>query len=407
MSAAEPTHAMLPLEQHLADLLATLPVIEALEVGTFDAVGLMLKAHVVSRNASPRDTVAACDGIAVRAQDTTGAAVNFPLSLTVTDTSSAATEADETNVGQWVHQGDALPYGYDAVMPVTATFAGSRPLVITSPVAAGQHVSTAGSDIAPHQLLAVKGHIVTPADVALLATAGVAHVQCVPAPRIVVLGVTADDTVQGAGSKASDTRAITMMVAAHVRALGAMVFLGEETSATRDALAHALDANLGRADLIMLVGGTREHAKQRVAAVLSSLGSATVNQIAVETCQAQLFGTVGTCPVIGVSNLPGAAHREFEFMLRPVVRHLQGRRDGVRPAVSARLSEPVDADPVLDRYVAVRLQRVAGEWIAHPFVMHTAISSVTVAQTDGYLKLLGGQAGLASDTMVNIELAGE
>lgn len=404
-NGSDPT--LLSLQQHLADVLAATPVNEALAVGTFDAVGLVLSADVVSIHASPRDTVAACDGVAVHAHDTAGAAIRRPVALQVTDATTVASDVQATLAAVRVRQGEALPYGYDAVLPVPATFTGSRPFVVTSPVPAGQQVATAGSDIAPQQLLAVKGHIVTPADVALLTTAGVDHVFCVPAPRIVVLGVAQADSTGFAGTQASDTRAVTMMVAAHVRSLGAMVFLGEETSATRDALALALDANLGRADLIILVGGTRAHTQPRVAAVLSSVGSASVHSIAVESCQNQLFGMVGSCPVVAVSNLPGAAHREFELLLRPVVRHLQGRRDGARPSLSARLTEAVVADAALDRYVAVRLQRRAGEWTAQPLSEDTVISSVTVSQTDGYLKMASGQADHPAGDVVVVELAGE
>ncbi|MEX2532861.1 MAG: hypothetical protein WD360_02725 [Nitriliruptoraceae bacterium] len=404
-NGSEPT--LLSLAQHLADVLAALPVNEALAVGIYDAVGLVLSVDVVSVNASPRDTVAACDGVAVRANDTVGAAIRRPVALQVTGAASVASDMQSPIVAPRVRQGEPLPYGYDAVLPVSATFAESRPFVVTSPVPAGQQVATAGSDIAPQQLLAVKGHMVTPADVALLATAGVDHVLCVPAPRIVVLGLAQADSTGFAGTQASDTRAVTMMVAAHVRSLGAMVFLGEETSATRDALALTLDANLGRADLIILVGGTRARTQPRVAAVLSSVGSASVRSIAVESCQNQLFGMVGSCPVVAVSNLPGSAHREFELLLRPVVRHLQGRRDGARPSLSARLTEPVVADATLDRYVAVRLQRMAGEWTARPLSENTVISSVTVSQTDGYLKMASGQAGYPVGAVVAVELAGE
>jgi len=407
VSTNGPEPALLSLDQHVADVLAALPVTEALEVGTFDAVGLVLSADVVSNSASPRDTVAACDGVAVRAHDTAGAAIARPVTLQVTDATTLAADVQAPLTAPRVRQGEPLPYGYDAVLPVSATFIGARPLVVTSPVPAGQHVATAGSDIAPQQLLAVKGHIVTPADVALLAIAGVDHVRCVPAPRIVVLGVAPALSAEFDGTRASDTRAVTMMVAAHVRSLGAMVFLGEETSATRDTLAQALDANLGRADLIILVGGTRAHTQPRVAAVLSSLGSASVHAIAVESCQNQLFGMIGPCPVVAVSNLPGAAHREFELMLRPVVRHMQGRRDGARPSLSARLTQPVLADATFDRYVAVRLQRMAGEWTAEPLSENTVISSVTVSQTDGYLKVTSTQADHPAGAVVVVELAGE
>lgn len=395
------------LDQYLAQLLTALPVTEALEVGTFDAVGLVLSSDVLSMNASPRDTVAACDGVVVRANDTTGATLTVPIMLAVTTGTAQVSDSQAASSAQWIGQGEPLPYGYDAIVPVGANFDGSRPLVVTRPVLAGQQVATAGSDIAPHQVLAVKGHVVTAGDVALLATAGVEHIQCVPAPRIVVLGVSQDSTAEFTATQASDTRAVTMMVAGYVRSLGAMVFIGEEISATRDALAQSLDANLGRADLIILVGGTRLYTKPRVAAVLAALGSVHVRALSVETCTAQLYGTVATCPVVAVSNLPGAAHREFELLLRPAIRHLQGRRDGARPRVSARLAETVIAHRSVDRFVAMRLQRIDSQWVARPLSENTAVSSVTVAQTDGYLKVGSGQVDLVAGMTVEIELVGE
>ena len=403
MNAHEQVLAPVSLEQYLDTFLAALPLPGPLEVGTFDAVGLVLSANVFSVAAVPRDAVAACDGIAIRAQDASGASIAHPAAFRVTAATNQAAETP-ARLGQRIQQGQLLPYGYDTVLRVSHVTAGAPHVVVTRPAAAGENVATVGSDIAYNQLLAVAGHIVTPADVALFTFAGIDRVLCIPAPRIVVIGVSPEVSGLQAPLPSGDTRAVAMMIAAYVRSLGAMVFLGEATPPTRDALAQALDANLGRSDLIVLVGGTCASTYPRAAAVLASLGSATLGSIAVESCDRQLFGQVGDCPVVAVSDLAGPAHREFELLLRPAVRHLQGRRDGARPALAANITEPVIAGANTDRYVAVRLQRVAGHWAAEPLADTAPSSRVAVAQTDGFVRVMAGSSGhLAGDT-VNVEL---
>lgn len=397
MTGNQTLSPMVSLNDYLDQLLAALAAPEALIVGTFDAVGLVLSADVYSVADVPRENAAACEGMAVRASDLATAALQQPV---VVSTSGMPAEpaAHHFAVGQVVAQGDPLPYGFDAVLPLTKRSLKEPRVVVTGPIGAGTNVTTVGSDIAQNQLLALAGHIVTPADVALFTSAGVDRVQCVPAPRIVIVSVMPDDSAQG-----EQTRAVAMMTAAAVRALGAMVFLGGETFATRDALAQALDANLGRADLIILVGGNQVQIAPRVSAVLASLGSAVGATVSTQGLETQLFGHVGTCPVVAVSSLPGPAQRTFEYVLRPAVRQLQGRRDGVRPIVQAKATAALDADTVVDRLIAVRLTRVAGEWHAEPFA-DAPHSSVIVAQTDGYVRVPGGSGGYQNGSAVTVDL---
>lgn len=383
-------------------LIGALPAPEALEVGIFDAVNLVIADPVYAAQPVPQHALASADGLAVKAHDTAYASLATPVRFSIAGNLPVGS-VDGTKVAIPVREGEALPYGWDAVLPVSPMTAARSEVVLTSEVSAGDRVLTAGSEIATRQLLATSGHVVTPADVALFSAAGLDRVACVPAPRIVVFGISADDPLSHE-NPTEKTRPAAMMVAALVREMGAMVFLGDGSFASREALAQALDANLGRADLMILVGGNAPTTAPRVAAVLASLGASAPTQVNLAGCESQLFGAIGSCPVVAVSDRLGAAHREFELFLRPAIRHLQGLNDAARTTISAVLAADISAETHHDQYVAVRVFRVGEVWHCEPFSNPGFASPTTVALTDGYVQVSAGGENLICGAHVDVIL---
>lgn len=406
MNPSSTTPVSLSPEEHQQAVLAALPQPEALEVGLFDAVGLVLADHVHAAQPVPANAVAAATGVAVKAADTASTSVASPGVFTVVNADELPGH-DANPAAVRILDGELLPYGYDTVMPLAAASRTQTQLVVTGPVTAGTAVVTAGSDVAAQQLLAAPGHLVTAGDVALFAAAGLNRVTCVPSPRIVVVGVRPGDALAPADPTAGSTRPVAMMVAALVKALGAMVFLGDESFASREALAHALDANLGRADMIILVGGNSFLTAPRVAAVLATLGASATAKVNVAGLETQIYGAIGACPVIAVSELPGAAHREFELFIRPAVRQFQGRRDRARPRIAAQLVGAIPASRFYDQYVAVRVNRAGDVWQCEPFSDGGLVSPATVALTDGYVHVPAASEGLRHGATVHVMLTGE
>ena len=104
----------------------------------------------------------------------------------------------------------------------------------------------------------------------------------------------------------------------------------------------ALESNLGHADMVLMTGGVSAGVRDLVADVIAQLGEAARFKVAMQPGMPQVVGRVGDVPVLGLPGNPVSTFVSFEVFVRPALRVLQGRRDLLRPAVTAALAADVD-----------------------------------------------------------------
>src|SRR5207248_5761441 len=113
-------------------------------------------------------------GYAVRAQDTAGA----PVRLEVAGTLAAGADPAAFTVGPGravrIMTGAPMPAGADAVVMVELTRGedGGRAVVIEKPAQSGDHVRSAGDDIAAGQVVFEAGTALGPGHLGVLASLG-------------------------------------------------------------------------------------------------------------------------------------------------------------------------------------------------------------------------------------------
>jgi molybdopterin molybdotransferase len=359
-----------PVDDHLAAILDLLPKPDPIELRLADALGLVLADDIVSVVRVPDFANAAMDGYAVVAADLDGATAFGPVALPVVgEVAAGAGRTATLAAGRALRimTGAPLPEGADAVVPVETTSGGSGQVYFHAPVAAGTNVRHPGEDLRPGQPLLATGHRVSPADVALLAVAGVARVRCLPPPRVVVLSsgdelVPAEDT-PGPGQIRD---ANGPMLAAMIRAAGGVPFSAGIVPDDPAALRWAIDANLGHADLVLSTGGASAGTRDLLPDVIGDLGEVRSVKVAMKPGMPQILGTVRGTPVIGLPGNPVSAFVSFEVFVRPALRRLQGRRGIDRPTVTARAGARLSAPRHKRGYTRVRLERDGDGWVATP-----------------------------------------
>ena len=357
-----------PVDDHLAAILDMLPVPDPIELRLSDALGLVLGAEVTSHVSVPAFPNSAMDGYAVIASDLVDAHEVGPVHLAVAgEVLAGGSQLPTVTSGHCVRimTGAALPPGADAVVPVETTSGHGGRIAFHRPVQQGMHVRTPGEDLMPGQPLVAAGRRLAPADIALLAVAGVARVTCVPPPRVVILS-TGDELVPpdhepGPGHIRDSNGP---MLSAMVRATGAIPFSAGIVRDDRKALMYAFDTNRGHADLFVCTGGASAGTRDLLPDVIGALGEATSVRVAMKPGMPQILGRIGECPVIGLPGNPVSAFVSFEVFVRPAIRKLQGRRDVQRPSVLARAGETLSAPPHKRGYLRVRLARQDANWVA-------------------------------------------
>lgn len=359
-----------PVDEHLAAVLELLPTLEPIDLQLTDALGLVLADDVVSGVRVPDFASAAMDGYAVVASDLEDATSTGRIGLPVVGEFAAGpTRATTLMPGRVarIMTGAPVPDGADAVVPVETTSGGSGQAYFHAPVAPGTNIRYPGEDLQPGQPLLSAGHRVSPADIGLLAVAGVVRVRCLPPPRVVVLSsgdelVPAED-VPGPGQIRD---ANGPMLAALVRAAGGVPFSAGIVADDPAALRRAIDTNLGHADLVVSTGGASAGTRDLLPEVIGELGEVRTVKVAMRPGMPQILGTVRGTPVIGLPGNPVSAFVSFEVFVRPALRRLQGRRGSDRPTVTARAGARLSAPRHKRGYTRVRLDRDGEGWVATP-----------------------------------------
>src|SRR4051794_7137838 len=177
---------MRSVQDHLAAVLAAVGPVSALDVVLHDAVGCILAADVVATQDLPALSVAALDGYAVAAHDTSrsGYATEVPLPV-AHDVRPGQGGALRLVPGTAVRiaSGAPLPIGADAVVPLQETDRGTAKVSMQRPAVAGQHVRPAGSDVRTGQVVLEAGSSPAGPPAARPAAGGWGGLAGPPAPR--------------------------------------------------------------------------------------------------------------------------------------------------------------------------------------------------------------------------------
>jgi molybdopterin molybdotransferase len=301
--------------------------------------------------------------------------------------------------------GAPMPAGADAVVPVELTRGSESEVTFRAPARPGAHVRHPGEDLTVGQSLVAAGHRLTPADVGLLASAGVALVRCFAAPRVVIVSsgdeLVPSDTTPGPGQIRD---ANGPMLAAMVRAADAVPFSVGIVPDDHRALRNALDTNLGHADLILCSGGASAGTRDLLPEVIGELGEVASVKVAMRPGMPQIRGRIRGVPVIGLPGNPVSAFVSFEVFVRPAIRRLQRRRTLERPTVWARITEPLTSPPNKRGYIRVRLSRDAGGWVATPTGPQGSHLVTSIARASGLAIVPEEVVEVPADAEVSVQL---
>jgi len=178
------------VEEHLADILATIRPLAPTELSVGDAYGLVLAEDVTAASPLPSFDNSAMDGYAVHVEDVAAAAQDNPVTLpVVAEVAAGDTGAYALQAGTSIRimTGAMLPHGTEAVVPVEWTDGGQARVAIRAKVDFGASVRLTGGDAKAGEVLVTKGTRLRPMHIAVIAAAGRGTVLVRPRPRVVVL----------------------------------------------------------------------------------------------------------------------------------------------------------------------------------------------------------------------------
>jgi len=331
-------------------------------VAVDDALGRVLASDLLSPTDLPGFDNSQMDGYAVRAVDLAAASPAAPVRLPVGPTSAAGDPIFDLAPGTAspVMTGAPIPRGADAVVqievadpPAFIGLGGGRHdspagsvVAFTAPVAHGQFVRRAGSDVAGGELLLAAGSRLGPAQLGVVAAAGLTQVTVRRRLRVLLLSTGHELRPPGSALRPGQIHdANSAMLGAALRECGAEVVVAvapDEPDAVRAAIARGIRPVAGSpVDLVVTTGGVSAGAFEVVRDALEPLG-VEFTKVAIQPGGPQGLGTVTlpadedaapeasrtegavSVPVVSFPGNPVSALVSFELFLRPVLRRLEG-----------------------------------------------------------------------------------
>jgi molybdopterin molybdotransferase len=322
---------MIDYEQARSFVLSAAKALPAEPVRLAEALGRTLARDITTREAIPPFTKATMDGYAVRAEDTraSAAGTSGDVELRVLEDLPAGRLSRKTvgpGVAVRIMTGAPLPKGADAVVMVEDTEQSGSAVKIRRGVRPGDNIGLAGEDLEKGEVALERGGAIGPAEIGMLAAAGLARVPVTRRPKLAVIA-TGDEIVEPGETKRpgqirnSNGPALTAMA---VRAGAAATYLGIARD-RNSSLAGKLTRAAG-ADILVLSGGVSVGDYDLVKKALEGHGVRPVFwQVRIKPGKPVFFGRRGRQLVFGLPGNPTSAMVSFHLFVRPAIERMLGR----------------------------------------------------------------------------------
>jgi len=319
----------------LAD--AVQPVAATQHLPLRQAMGLVLAQDLTAALDMPPADNSAMDGYALRHADY-HAGRALPVQQVVY--AGHRPEPQRPGTATRLFTGSILPDGADTVVMQEHTREIDGQVEILTPPTLGQHIRRRGEDTARGTQLLPAGTPIGAAQIALLASQGVAEIPVHPAVRVGIL--TTGDELVPPGAPCGEHQIYNSngpMLAALVEGMGARVVHMMHAADQEVAITAAFKQLSAQCDLVISVGGVSVGDRDLVKPVLAALGAElALWKVRMKPGKPVALAHVdrgdgGRTPVICLPGNPVSAFAVFAVLVSPMVRRLQGRRD-IFPQVS-------------------------------------------------------------------------
>jgi molybdopterin molybdotransferase len=296
-----------------------------------EALGQVLAQDVISPLSVPPHNNSAMDGYALRGDAIQ--ADSFSLQQ-VGIAYAGQPYLGEVNTGECVRimTGAMMPNDCDTVIMQEQAEVVGETITFHGKQKAGQNVRMAGEDIQANEVVLQAGHRLTPADLGLIASLGIAEV-VVKRPLRVAFFSTGDELRSIgeplAAGQIFDSNRYTLY--GMLQRLGADIIDMGVVADNRQALRDALQSASAEADVVITSGGVSVGDADYVKEMLADLGQVNFWKIAMKPGRPLAFGTIGDSLFFGLPGNPVSVMVTFYQFVQPALRKLAGETETQTP----------------------------------------------------------------------------
>jgi len=317
--------SLLPVDDVIAELLTKVtPTREIVTCLLDDALGCYLAADISSGIDVPSMANSAMDGYAVNSSEIL-AGVVYQVSDRI-PAGSVGAPLEAGTVAR-IFTGAPIPPGADAVVIQEDTEPGDHGNSVTIKVvsAPGENVRPKGQDISQGTTLLERGRRLSPQDLGLIASVGIAEVEVFKPLRISVLS-TGNELIEPPNSLQPGQiyNSNRFALVGLLKNMGMKVVDLGVIEDTPEATEKALRRGAQESDCILSTGGVSVGEEDHVRAAVESLGRLDLWRIAIKPGKPLAFGDVLGTPFFGLPGNPVSTFVTFMIIARPYLVAYQG-----------------------------------------------------------------------------------
>jgi putative molybdopterin biosynthesis protein len=379
-------------------------------VSILEARGRILAEDVVSVVDVPGFDRASMDGYAVKAADTFGAKEDQPASLHFEGSvQPGENPIFEVEVGKAVEVGTgaSIPRGANAVVMVEYTQSDGDRLNVFRPVAPGENIMSAGSDIMTGELVIRQRQLISPREVGVLAAIGRNLVRVYRKPLVAIIS-TGNELVNP-GEKLNYGQIYDINSNSIYSSIYETGGIPLEPCIVRDdpkGIEETLADSLRKADIVLTSGSTSAGTGDILYRIIDKMGSPGIlaHGLNVKPGKPTVLAVIGGKPIIGLPGYPTSAMMIFHLIAAPLIRRMAGLSNIAEiPLVGGRAATrifsakgrrellPVHVISLNNGYSVYSVGRGSG-----------AISSMAMA--DGYIDIPKNQEFVEEGEVVQVNL---
>jgi molybdopterin molybdotransferase len=401
-----PSSGLLPVEEARERILSAIQPLAPIELPLQEAQGCVVAADAVAQVHLPEFSSSAMDGYAVRSHDVTDASAHEPVTLRVVGLARIGRRPEATVGGGEavrIDTGAPVPAGADCVVPIEYTEAAGDRVRVRQPFAEGRNVRPAGEDVKAGEVLVPAGRRLSGAELGLLALSGHASVLAHPRPRVIVLS-TGDELVEPwqkpAFGQVRDANSYTIF--GGLREAGAVPYMAGIVRDDPEALKETILSHLVQADAYISSGGVSVGERDVVKRAFFRRGEVGFFRVAMQPGMPQAFGMIEGKPYFGLPGNPVSVFVSFEVFVRPALMKLVGRRDLLRPEVTARLTTDISGPKDRMQFARVLVRRGPDGWTAESTGAASSYLISTVARANGLAMIPAGRETATAGSEVRV-----
>jgi len=352
---------VIALEEAQDLLLQSTEIVEESPVPLLEAVGRVLSRDILAPENLPSFKKSPLDGYALMAKDTFQAEPFNKVALEVIEEVRAGFVPQKKIVPGTaikVMTGAPIPEGADTVIKFEDVKRIKNFIYLPYPLKPGSNIIPEGDDVKQGEVIGIKGTMITPGLVSLLAALGIAQVPAFRKVKIAILS-TGDELVDPAQetSPGKIYNSSLYGLAAICRELGAepvsMGIVGDE----KELIAECIKKSLAEADLLITTGGVSVGDYDAVRDALLYVGADLLFwKVSMKPGSPILAAKFNKKIIICLSGNPAAALVTFDLIAVPVIKKMMGLNKQLPAKVTAVLADNFSKSSPQRRFLRGKLQ---------------------------------------------------